>query len=145
MFFLCALQTFVACLFPSPFSIKVKGRDNFARLVLVTLSISVLQKSSKNNKKTSYSVFHKFRQAKFAYGGSILSFSQNLLLPQLPQKMKLAVKVVKSDSKIIISLPWSKSVKLNVDFVFPFTEPFVIQKRLIGILPKAGFTYQHRY
>ncbi len=52
-----------------------------------------------------YSVFHQFRKAKFAYGGSILSSSQFLLLPQLPQKMELASKVVKVDSKIIVSLP----------------------------------------
>jgi hypothetical protein len=50
-------------------------------------------------------VFHRFRQAKFAYGGSILNSSQFLPLPQLPQKMELASKVVKVDSKIIISLP----------------------------------------
>jgi hypothetical protein len=30
-------------------------------------------------------VFHRFRQAKFAYGGLILSFSQFLLLPLQPQ------------------------------------------------------------
>jgi hypothetical protein len=52
-----------------------------------------------------YSVFYQFRQAKFAYGGSILSSSQFLLMPQLPQKMELASKVVKVDSKIIVSLP----------------------------------------
>jgi hypothetical protein len=46
-----------------------------------------------------YRVFHRFRQAKFDNGGSILSSSQFLLLPQLPQKMKLASKVVKIDSK----------------------------------------------
>jgi hypothetical protein len=50
-------------------------------------------------------VFHQFRQAKFAYGGSILSLSQFLLLPQLPQKMEPASKVVKVDSKIIALLP----------------------------------------
>ncbi len=55
--------------------------------------------------KNNYSVFHRFRQDKFAYSGSILSSSQFLLLPQLPQKMELASKVVKVDSKIIISLP----------------------------------------
>ncbi len=38
-------------------------------------------------------------------GGSILSSSQFLLLPQLPQKMELASKVVKVDSKIIVSVP----------------------------------------
>jgi hypothetical protein len=43
--------------------------------------------------------------AKSANGGSILSSSQFLILPLLPQKIKLASKVVKVDSKIIISLP----------------------------------------
>ncbi len=52
-----------------------------------------------------YSVFQGFSKAKFANGGSILSSSQFLILPQLPQKVKLALKVVKVDSKIIISLP----------------------------------------
>jgi hypothetical protein len=46
-----------------------------------------------------YTVFHQFRQAKFYSGGLILSFSQFLLLPQLPQKIGLISKVVKSDSK----------------------------------------------
>jgi hypothetical protein len=50
-----------------------------------------------------YSVFHRFGQAKFAYGGSILSSGQFLLLFQLPQKMELASKVVKIDPKIILS------------------------------------------
>jgi hypothetical protein len=43
--------------------------------------------------------FANFSQTKFANGGSILSLSQFLLLPQLPQKMKLVLKVVKIDSK----------------------------------------------
>jgi hypothetical protein len=42
---------------------------------------------------------------KSANGGSILSSSQFSILPQLPQKIKLASKVVKDDSKIIILLP----------------------------------------
>ena len=46
-----------------------------------------------------YSVFHRLRQAKFDNGGSILSSSQFLILPQLPEKLKLASKVVKIDSK----------------------------------------------
>jgi hypothetical protein len=50
-------------------------------------------------------VFQEFSKAKFAKGGSILSSSQFLILPQLAQKMKLASKVVKIDSKIIILLP----------------------------------------
>jgi hypothetical protein len=44
-------------------------------------------------------------QAKFFIAGSILSLSQLLLLPQLPQKIELASKVVKTGSKIIIFLP----------------------------------------
>jgi hypothetical protein len=52
-----------------------------------------------------YSVFQGFSKAKSANGGSILSLSQFLILPQLPQKIKLASKVVKVDSKIITLLP----------------------------------------
>jgi hypothetical protein len=48
-------------------------------------------------------------QAKFAYGDLILSSSQFLLLIQQPMKMTLAMKVIKIDSKIIISLPISKT------------------------------------
>jgi hypothetical protein len=44
-------------------------------------------------------------KAKSANGGLILSSSHFLILPQLPQKIKLASKVVKVDSKIINSLP----------------------------------------
>jgi hypothetical protein len=47
-------------------------------------------------KENWYRVFQRFRQAKFDNGGSTLSLSQFLLLPRLPQKMKLASKVVKS-------------------------------------------------
>jgi hypothetical protein len=57
----------------------------------------------------SYSVFQGYSKAKSANGGSILSSSQFLILPQLPQKIKLASKVVKVDSKIIISLPKIKT------------------------------------
>ncbi len=53
----------------------------------------------------TYSVFQGFGKAKSANGGSILSSSQFFIMPQLPQKIKLALKVVKVDSKIIISLP----------------------------------------
>jgi hypothetical protein len=52
-----------------------------------------------------YSFFHQFRQAEFANGGSILSLSQFLLLLELPLKTMFAIKVVKIDWKIIISLP----------------------------------------
>jgi len=49
-------------------------------------------------------VFHGFGQAKFADGGLILGSSQFTLLPLLPLKTSLDIKVVKIDSKIIISL-----------------------------------------
>jgi hypothetical protein len=49
-------------------------------------------------------VFRQFGQAKFAFGGFILSLSQFLLQPQQPLKMTLAIKVVKIDPNIIISL-----------------------------------------
>jgi hypothetical protein len=52
-----------------------------------------------------YSVFQGFSKAKSANGGPILSLSQFLILPQLTQKIKLASKVVKINSKIIILLP----------------------------------------
>jgi hypothetical protein len=42
-------------------------------------------------------VFHGFGQAKLAYGGSILSSIYFTLLPQLPLKTMLYLKVVKSD------------------------------------------------
>ncbi len=48
---------------------------------------------------SSYRVFHRFRQAKFANGSSIISLSQFLLLLQLTQKTKLTLKVFKIDSK----------------------------------------------
>jgi hypothetical protein len=44
-------------------------------------------------------VFHQLRQAKFDKGGLLLSSSQFLLLPQLPQKMKLASKMAKINKK----------------------------------------------
>jgi len=50
-----------------------------------------------------YRAFHGFGQAKFAYGGSILALSQFTLLPWLPLRTTLNLKVVKIDSKIIIS------------------------------------------
>jgi hypothetical protein len=45
------------------------------------------------------------RQAKFAYGGLILSSSQFMPLPQQPLKMTFAIKAVKIKTKIIILLP----------------------------------------
>ncbi len=52
-----------------------------------------------------------FRHAKFSHGDSNLSSRQFLQLPQWPFKTTLAIKVVKIDLKIIISLPSSISLK----------------------------------
>jgi len=46
-----------------------------------------------------YRAFHRFGQATFPDGGSILGSSQFSLLPQLPQKMMFGLKGVKIDSK----------------------------------------------
>jgi hypothetical protein len=54
-----------------------------------------------------YSLVHRFMQAKFANSGSIFSRDNS-------EKFKLASKVIKIDSKIIFSQPWSKSVKQTV-------------------------------
>ncbi len=51
-----------------------------------------------------YRAFHVFGQAKFAYGCLILGSSLFTLLPQQPLKTNLDLKMVKIDSKIIISL-----------------------------------------
>jgi len=45
----------------------------------------------------TYRAFHIFGQAKFAYGGSILGSSKFTLLPKLPLKTMLSLKVVKID------------------------------------------------
>jgi hypothetical protein len=60
------------------------------------------------------SVFQGFSKAKFSFGGSILSSSQFLILPQLPQKMKLTSKVVKIEQKKLSRYLRSKSLKLPV-------------------------------
>jgi len=44
-----------------------------------------------------YRAFYGFGQAKFSYVGSILGSSQITLLPQLPLKAMLDLKVVKID------------------------------------------------
>ncbi len=60
-------------------------------------------------------VFHRFKQPKFAHGGS-RCFKLELIFvtAQLPQKIMLTSKQVKIDLKKIILLPRSKSVKLTV-------------------------------
>jgi len=52
------------------------------------------------NSETWYRAFHRFGQAKFPDGGSILGSSQFLILPQLPLKTMIGLKVVKIGSKI---------------------------------------------
>jgi len=47
----------------------------------------------------SYRAFHGFGKAKFPNGGSVLGSSQFSILPQLPLKLMLILKVVKIDSK----------------------------------------------
>jgi hypothetical protein len=59
-----------------------------------------------------YNVFHRFRQAKFVYGGLILGSSQFLLLTRVP--LKTTRKMVNIDSIKLIKLPRSKSVKQTV-------------------------------
>jgi len=51
-----------------------------------------------------YITFHRFFQATFVYGGSILGSSQFSLLSQLLLKTTLDLKVVKIDLKLIILL-----------------------------------------
>ncbi len=72
---------------------------------LARLSSQVEDKKISSDLLIFYSVFQGFRQAKSSNVGLILSSSQFLILPQLPQKIRLASKVVKVDSKIIILLP----------------------------------------
>jgi len=52
----------------------------------------------------SYRAFHRLRQAKFPNGGLVLGLSQFSILPQLPLKMMLNLKVAQINPKIIISL-----------------------------------------
>jgi hypothetical protein len=47
---------------------------------------------------------HRFGQAKLGYGGLVFGLSQLTQLPHLAQKMTLASKAVKSNSKILILL-----------------------------------------
>ncbi len=45
-----------------------------------------------------YRTFHRFGQAKFPDGGLVLNSSQFSILPQLPLKIMLSLKVVKLNS-----------------------------------------------
>ncbi len=88
-----------------------------------------------------YSVTHRFRQSKFAYGDSILSMSQLLLLPQQPLKATLAIKVVKIDSKVIISLPdLNQTNNSTIHSVF-----FCIAHKIVFAKKKNGDTVCFTY
>ncbi len=71
-------------------------------IALTTAHPALLRHRTLLEQSEKYSVCQGFSKAKSANGGSILSLSQFLILPQLPQKIKLTSKVVKVDSKIII-------------------------------------------
>jgi hypothetical protein len=74
-------------------------------MVLSPIEKIVLQDLQKTKKNwLFYRAFHRFGQAKFPNGGSILGSNQFSILPQLPPKILLDSKVVKIDPKIIISL-----------------------------------------
>ncbi len=88
-----------------------RPQSNWTRSLGISIRLKINQESLNLELNVTYSVFHQFRQATFAYGGSILSSSQILPLPQWSLKMTVPIKVVKIDSKIIISLSWSPSVK----------------------------------
>jgi hypothetical protein len=56
-----------------------------------------------------YRVLHRFGQAKFAYGSLIFTIALGA------QKIELALKVIKTDSKILIQLHKSLSMIRTVD------------------------------
>jgi len=53
-------------------------------------------------------------QSKFGYGALLSGSSQFTLLPQLPQKMTLNLKVANTNLKAIILLHYSKTVSHSV-------------------------------
>ena len=89
-----------------PMDFSFNDKTHFSSIILNAFAFFQLTPRVRDGKMETvkiiaecYSEFQRFRQAKFDSGGSILSSSQFLLLPQLPQKMKLASKVVEIDSK----------------------------------------------
>ncbi len=98
-----------------------KNIRHTARLLLLTRVQSykrnfVLIKS--NLILSSYRAFHWFEQAKFLVGGSVLGSSQFSILPQLPPKIMLFLKMVKINPRIIILLHKSKSMSHSVCYLF---------------------------
>jgi hypothetical protein len=76
---------------------------------------------------------------------SIFSSSQFSPLPQLPHKIELASKVVKIDSKIIILLTGSKSVKLTVCFKLTYLKHASINLTLTNINKWPGLVKSSFY
>jgi len=62
----------------------------------------------------------------------VVWLSQFLLLPQLPQKMTLASKLVKNDSKIVILLPLAKSVTHSVEIYLWIQATYIKPRFLIS-------------
>ncbi len=74
-----------------------------------------------------YRMFRRFWQSKFAYGCNGC-LSQYTLLPQLPLKIMLSIKVFKIVSNIINSICQSKSVTHSV--VFCFSRCYYIPRKI---------------
>jgi len=73
---------------------------NDMELTKMKLSAEQTNESLSFTNLHTYRAFHRFGQAKFPEGGSVLSSSQFSILPQLPLKTMLGLKVVKIDSKV---------------------------------------------
>jgi len=69
--------------------------------IVVAYTLSILTNGMETD---MYGAFHRFGQAKFTFGGSVLGSSQFSVLPQLPRNTMLGLKEVKIDSKISNSL-----------------------------------------
>jgi len=65
--------------------------------------MSLFKFNNISNLLLSHRALHGFGQAKFAQSGSVLGLSQFTQLPKPLLKMKLDLKMLKIDSKIIIS------------------------------------------
>jgi len=78
---------------------------NSDHIKVCTLLFHLLTSSSTTTAaKISYKVFHRFVQAKIGFGDLVLGLRQFLLLLLLPQKIMLALRVVKNSLKMIILL-----------------------------------------
>jgi hypothetical protein len=82
-----------------------------------------------------HSAFHRLRQAKFAYGGLILSSNQNILQSQAHLKTTLAIELIKIDSKIIILLPWGRIFSQCDKELVPSWERVIWEKHWELVVP----------